>query len=151
MKIKEIRAVTVELPSRIKTEGRREPWVRDDEVVNPMSKFPKYKRYRSSWMPKKWGPVWVQVIAEDGTYGLGQTAFGRLVAAVVDDHFGLIWQRTLASTASTIPPATTACSAMAWKSVIRYLIASPARPRLATTASTARSKLAGCRRTNACT
>ena len=48
MKIKEIRAVKVDIPRRIKTEGRREPWVRDDEVANPMSKFPKYKRYSSS-------------------------------------------------------------------------------------------------------
>ena len=53
-----------------------------------MSKFPEYKRRRSLWQPKKWGPVWVQAIAEDGTYGLGQTSFGRPVAAVVDDHFG---------------------------------------------------------------
>ena len=87
MKIKEIRAVKIDLPSRITTPGRRDPWVKDDEVANPMSKYPKYKRYRSSWMPKNWGTVWVQVIAEDGTYGLGQTAFGRPVAAVVDDHF----------------------------------------------------------------
>lgn len=87
MKIKHIRAVNVALPSRVKTQPRREPWSKDAEVANPMSRFPAYKRHRSLWMPK-WGSVWVQAIAEDGTYGLGTTGFGRPVAAVVDDHFG---------------------------------------------------------------
>ena len=87
VKIKEIRVVQVDIPSQVQTEGRRDPWVKDAEVANPMSRYPKYKRYRPSWMPKNWGSVWVQVIAEDGTYGLGQTAFGRPVAAVIEDHF----------------------------------------------------------------
>jgi len=88
MKIKEIRAVQVDLPRTKSTaEARREPWGVNDEVANPMSKFPAYKRHRSLWQPK-WGGVWVQAIAEDGTFGLGQTTFGRPVAAIVDDHFG---------------------------------------------------------------
>ena len=88
MKIKEIRAVHVDLPGRKPaSEPRRDSWVVDSEVANPMSKFPAYKRHRSLWQPK-WGGVWVQAVAEDGTFGLGQTSFGRPVAAVVDDHFG---------------------------------------------------------------
>jgi len=51
-----------------------------------MSKYPKYKRHRSSWMPK-WRGVWVKVTAEDGTWGLGYTSFGRPVAAIITDHF----------------------------------------------------------------
>ena len=51
-----------------------------------MSKYPRYKRHRGSWMPK-WGSVFVKVTAEDGTWGLGQTSFGRPVAAIIDDHF----------------------------------------------------------------
>ena len=31
--------------------------------------------------------IWVQVVAEDGTYGLGQCSFGELTAALVDYHF----------------------------------------------------------------
>ena len=55
MKIKEIRAVNVEMPGRTgTTEGRRDPWVKDAEVANPMSRYPRYKRYRPSWQPK-WG------------------------------------------------------------------------------------------------
>jgi L-rhamnonate dehydratase len=52
-----------------------------------MSKFPRYKRHRSSWLPK-WPGVWVKVTAEDGTWGLGCTSYGRATAAVVDDHLG---------------------------------------------------------------
>ena len=88
MKIEKIRAVHVDVPSQVTTEGRRDPWTVGAEVANPMSRFPRYKPHRSLWGPKKWGAVWVQVIAEDGTYGLGQTSFGRPVAAIVDDHFG---------------------------------------------------------------
>ena len=89
MKIKEIRAVEVDLPARKpKSKARRNPWSTDAEVANPMSRYPEYKRHRSLWMPKGWKTVWVQAIAEDGTFGLGQTTFGRPVAAVIDDHFG---------------------------------------------------------------
>ena len=91
MKIKEIRAVQVDLPPRqAKTKPRRDAWSVDAEVANPMSRFPDYKRHRSLWQPKKWGAVWVQAVAEDGTFGLGQTTFGRPVAAIIDDHFGPI-------------------------------------------------------------
>ncbi len=90
MKIKEIRAVHVDLPGQRPTsKPTRQGWAADAEVANPMSKFPAYKRHRSLWQAK-WGAVWVQVIVEDGTFGLGQTTFGRPVAAVVDDHFGRI-------------------------------------------------------------
>ena len=93
MNIKEIRAVQIEAPRTAKSgEARRDPWTKEAEVANPMSRYPRYKRYRPSWMPKKWGSVWVQVIAEDGSYGLGQTTFGRPVAAIVDDHFAEILQ-----------------------------------------------------------
>ncbi|MDA1189978.1 MAG: L-rhamnonate dehydratase [Chloroflexi bacterium] len=32
-------------------------------------------------------PVWVKITAEDGTWGLGQCAFGEPVAALIDYHF----------------------------------------------------------------
>ena len=35
-----------------------------------------------------WERVWVQVTAEDGTWGLGECSFGEPVAALVDFHFG---------------------------------------------------------------
>ena len=88
MKIKEIRAMRLSPPAspKPKTKPRRQSWAADAEVANPMSKYPKYKRHRSSWMPK-WESVYVKVTAEDGTWGLGRTTFGRPVAAIVNDHF----------------------------------------------------------------
>ncbi len=88
MKIKEIQAVKVNIPFRdIKhTLPRRPSWVESAEVANPMSKYPRYKRHRSSWLPK-WGDVFVKVTVEDGTWGLGQTSFGNPVATVINDHF----------------------------------------------------------------
>ena len=88
MKIKEIQAVKVNIPFRdIKhTLPRRPSWVESAEVANPMSKYPRYKRHRSSWLPK-WGDVFVKVTVEDGTWGLGQTSFGNPVATVIDGHF----------------------------------------------------------------
>ena len=88
MKIKSIETVKLNLPPRNgpTTTPRRPSWADSAEVANPMTKFSKYKRHRSSWMPP-WGAVWVKATAEDGTWGIGQTAFGRPVAAVIDDHF----------------------------------------------------------------
>jgi L-rhamnonate dehydratase len=91
MKITAIRACRLEIPpceaaSAGQTAARRPSWAVDAEVANPMSKFPRYKRHRSSWMPQ-WPGVWVQVVAEDGTWGVGSTGYGRPVAAIVEDHF----------------------------------------------------------------
>lgn len=87
MKIKEIRCVRVNVPERKpRTQPTRPPWTDDDEIANPMSKFPRYKRYRPSWLPDRWPGVWVQAIAEDGTWGLGLTSFGRPVQAIIEDH-----------------------------------------------------------------
>ena len=33
------------------------------------------------------GPVWVQITAEDGTWGLGNCSFGAPVAAIVEQVF----------------------------------------------------------------
>ena len=88
MKIKEIQAVKLNIPSRVNkhTPPRRPSWVESAEVANPMSKYPRFKRHRSSWMPK-WGDVFVKVTVEDGTWGLGQTSFGNPVATIIDGHF----------------------------------------------------------------
>lgn len=51
-----------------------------------MSCYPKYKRHRSSWLPK-WDTVYVKVTAEDGTWGLGCTSYGRPVSVIIEDHF----------------------------------------------------------------
>src|SRR3712207_1247131 len=86
MKIAEIRAMRLTLPPRARTTTPRRPsWAEDAEVANPMSRYPRVKRHRSLWLPP-WENVWCKVTAEDGSWGLGMTAHGRAVAAVIDDH-----------------------------------------------------------------
>ena len=86
MKIAEIRAMRLTLPPRATTTAPRRPsWAEDAEVANPMSRYPRVKRHRSLWLPP-WENVWCKVTAEDGSWGLGMTAHGRAVAAVIDDH-----------------------------------------------------------------
>ena len=70
MNITDIRILQLNAPQReLKTQPRRQPWAADAEVANPMSRYPKVKRHRNLWLPR-WGGAWVQVVAEDGTWGL---------------------------------------------------------------------------------
>ena len=86
MKITNIEAVRLNAPPRVPTtKGRRDPWATDDEVANPMSRYPEVKRHRSLWVPK-WELIWCKVTLEDGTIGYGQTGNGRVSAAIIDDH-----------------------------------------------------------------
>ena len=94
MNIRSVEVVQLEYPpgtehpsARTTGSARREPWTAHAEVANPMSRYPKYKRHRSSWLPK-WPAVWVKVTADDGTWGLGMTTFGRPSAAIIEDHLG---------------------------------------------------------------
>jgi len=88
MKIKKVECVQLSLPSPSphKSQKRRDAWTVNAEVANPMSRYPKYKRHRSSWQPR-WGGTWVKVTAEDGTYGLGTTSAGFPVQSIIRDHF----------------------------------------------------------------
>jgi L-rhamnonate dehydratase len=88
MKIKKIECVQLRIPpsNPPKSQKRRDAWAVDAEVANPMSVYPKYKRYRPSWLPR-WGGTWVKVTAEDGTWGLGTTSGGPAVEAVIKGHF----------------------------------------------------------------
>jgi len=88
MKIKKIECVQLQIPPFItpKSQKRRDAWAVDAEVANSMSRYPKYKRHRSSWLPK-WGGVWVKVTAEDGTWGLGTTSAAPPVEAIINTHF----------------------------------------------------------------
>ena len=85
MKIKEISTWHLLAPPRRKSPPRRAAWSAQAEVANPMSRYPRYKRNRQSWLPK-WHNLWVKVVADDGTWGLGSTSYDRPVAAVVNDH-----------------------------------------------------------------
>jgi L-rhamnonate dehydratase len=73
--------------SQDKGTARRPPWTKDAEVANPMSRYPRYKRLRSSW--NKHSPeVGCLVTADDGSWGFGTTSYGQPVASLISDHLG---------------------------------------------------------------
>ena len=89
MEIRSIEVVKIARPpssSPGTSAPRRPSWASDDEVANPMSRFPRFKRHRSLYGPRQWPGFGVKVTAADGTWGLG-TAAGRPAAAVVEDAF----------------------------------------------------------------
>jgi len=87
MKIKSIATFRLNQPEQAKkTQPTRESWWVSDEVANPMSHYPRFKRHRNLWRPLMWEMVWCKVTLEDGTWGLGATHNGRPVAAIIEDH-----------------------------------------------------------------
>ncbi len=93
MKIASVRAVGVSLP-RVppKTPPRRPSWATYVPRGLPMSKYPEFSRLPGQSPGIGGGSVWVQVTAEDGTWGLGRCSFGEPVAALVDGHFAPLLQ-----------------------------------------------------------
>ena len=93
MKIASVRAVGVSLP-RVppKTPARRPSWATYVPRGLPMSKYPEFSRLPGQSPGIGGGSVWVQVTAEDGTWGLGRCSFGEPVAALVDGHFAPLLQ-----------------------------------------------------------
>jgi L-rhamnonate dehydratase len=96
MKIKSIKAFAITNPTmggaysvRRENEGllRRPPWTRDAEVANPMSRYPRYKRLRSSWLGNL-PAVGCLVTADDGSWGFGTTGYGNPVISLINDHLG---------------------------------------------------------------
>jgi L-rhamnonate dehydratase len=66
---------------------RRPPWTESAEVANPMSRYPRYKALRSSWMGNL-GHVGCLVTADDGSWGFATTANGEATIALINDHLG---------------------------------------------------------------
>jgi len=90
VKIREIRAFELNLkPAPFgdsKAVSTRPRWQDTAEIANPMSRYPKYKPLRSLWTPG-WGGVGCLVTAEDGTWGLGMSRYGKPVIEIINGHF----------------------------------------------------------------
>ena len=67
------------------TAARRPAWTEHAEVANPMSRYARFKRLRSTWRPR-WPSVACLITAEDGTWGLGMTRYGTPVIAIINEH-----------------------------------------------------------------
>jgi len=100
MKIKEVRAVEIDITPKPKTPPRKPSRAESIEMVAPMSRYPEFKGCRSSWTPQqKWKTVACVVTADDGTWGLGITPFGSPVASIINDYFApkLVGQNCMAT------------------------------------------------------
>ena len=89
MKIKQIRAVQLNIPHTPPTAKPRRPnWNNTAPRALPINKYPEFPttpgRMQGAGTKEDF---WVQVIAEDGTWGLGQTSFGEITASLVDYHY----------------------------------------------------------------
>ena len=89
MKIRSLRAVQLDLPAKKpSTTPRRASWRHSSPIGLPMNKYPEFPPDLPHKSPGIGGrAVWVQVVAEDGTWGLGRTSFGEPVAALVDSFY----------------------------------------------------------------
>jgi L-rhamnonate dehydratase len=83
VKIKEIRAIAVNLTPQAKTPPRA-PKLDTDGFISPMARYPDFKR--GDW-GSDWNRVACVVTAEDGTWGLGLTAHSGPVLSLINDHF----------------------------------------------------------------
>ena len=95
MKIREIRAVAVDLTPKMKTQPRV-PRLDTPGFVTPMERYPDFRR-------GDWGTGWTRVAcvvtAEDGTWGLGLTNHSGPVVSLINDHFAplLVGQNCMAT------------------------------------------------------
>jgi len=95
VKIKSIKAFAITNPvaggaydaSKDQAVARRPPWTKDAEVANPMSRYPRYKRLRSSWN-NHFPQVGCLVTADDGSWGFGTTGYGQPTVSLINDHLG---------------------------------------------------------------
>ncbi|MCZ6680993.1 MAG: hypothetical protein O7E52_27530 [Candidatus Poribacteria bacterium] len=83
MKIKEIRAVAVNLTPQSKTQPRV-PQLDTDGFIRPMARYPEFSRGDGG---THWARVACVVTAEDGTWGLGLTNHSGPVLSLINDHF----------------------------------------------------------------
>ncbi len=90
MNIKKVRAVNLNEPRMlVESKPRRANWNSHSRRALPINKYPEFPRFHGT-MPgaNTMDYVWVQVISEDGTWGLGRCNFGEPIASLIDYHFG---------------------------------------------------------------
>ncbi len=86
MRIKSIRAVRVELPEPANpTQPLRQSWNETTIRGTPLSRYRDHEPSPANVQAPR-DPVWAEVVAEDGSWGLGLTGFGDPVAKVIDGH-----------------------------------------------------------------
>lgn len=88
MKITSVRPVIVNFPRLEQPKARADNWHKYMPRGLPMNRFEDYPPTLPGKTPGFRGrEVWVQVTAEDGTYGLGRTSFGSPVAELISTEY----------------------------------------------------------------
>ena len=86
MKIKSVKAVRVKLHQpATNTPARHDSWNKSTKRAMPINMYSEFSGLPGGMPGGGLESVWVQVTAEDGTWGLGQAAFGEPVAAFVNN------------------------------------------------------------------
>jgi len=86
-KIKEVRAFVVQ-EDECGADYHRQPqdhWI-VQEISNPMSGYPKYKKNRTTWGINALGSVIVELELEDGTIGIGTSIGGDPACYIIEKH-----------------------------------------------------------------
>jgi L-rhamnonate dehydratase len=86
LKIKSVKAVRVKLRQpATNTPARHDSWNKSTKRAMPLNMYSEFSGLPGGMPGGGLESVWVQVTAEDGTWGLGQAAFGEPVAAFVNN------------------------------------------------------------------
>ena len=85
MKITGIKVVDVEIPRVVaKSKPRRPSWIADATRAFPISKYSEFSHPDVPIPGMDETPLWVQITAEDGTWGLGRCGFASVAQSVIE-------------------------------------------------------------------
>ena len=89
MKIKKIQVVTINIPvSKPKTKSMRKGWSEQNPRARPINKYPEFSKI-NGFTPNNFfhQNQWIQIIAEDGTWGLGKTISNQSILYLINQYF----------------------------------------------------------------
>ncbi len=89
MKIKKIQVVTINIPvSKPKTKSMRKGWSEQNPRARPINKYPEFSKI-NGFTPNNFfhQNQWIQIIAEDGTWGLGKTSSNQSILYLINQYF----------------------------------------------------------------
>ena len=89
MKIKKIQVVKINVPvSKPKTKSLRKGWSEQSPRARPINKYPEFSKI-NGFTPNNFfhQNQWVQIIAEDGTWGLGKTSSNQSILYLINQYF----------------------------------------------------------------
>ena len=88
MRIREVRLVSVRRTRPYNAAARRRPSsITTTRRAFPISKYPEFSRDMGSIPGRSTARAWVQVIAENGQWGIGPCDWANLVAPVIEQHY----------------------------------------------------------------